>query len=105
MITEGLERIVPRGDWGDANLGARVLQRVDSTRLTVFSNRGFMLVFEAECVGRQACGRAPCDPHNALGGVAQLGERNVRNVEVVGSIPITSTKFFGSHSRLILKPI
>jgi len=55
MITEGLERIVPRGDWGDANLGARVLQRVDSTRLMVFSNRGFMLVFEAECVGWPAC--------------------------------------------------
>ncbi len=27
-----------------------------------------------------------------MGGVAQLGERNVRNVEVVGSIPITSTR-------------
>ena len=27
-----------------------------------------------------------------LGGVAQLGERNVRNVEAVGSIPSTSTK-------------
>ena len=27
------------------------------------------------------------------GGVAQLGERIVRNDEVAGSIPVTSTKF------------
>jgi hypothetical protein len=35
-----------------------------------------------------------------MGGVAQLGERNVRNVEVVGSIPITSTKLFGKPRRV-----
>ena len=34
------------------------------------------------------------------GGVAQLGERYVRNVEVGGSIPLTSTKFFSSISTL-----
>ena len=28
-----------------------------------------------------------------VGGVAQLGERYLRKVEAVGSIPITSTKF------------
>ena len=31
----------------------------------------------------------------SLGAVAQLGERQVRNLEVVGSIPICSTKFTG----------
>ena len=30
------------------------------------------------------------------GAVAQLGERQVRNLEVVGSIPICSTTFFDS---------
>ena len=30
------------------------------------------------------------------GGVAHLGEHLVRNQKVVGSIPITSTTFFGS---------
>ena len=32
------------------------------------------------------------------GAVAQLGERQVRNLEVVGSIPICSTKFYRSQS-------
>ena len=31
-----------------------------------------------------------------IGAVAQLGERQVRNLEVVGSIPICSTKFSGT---------
>ena len=30
----------------------------------------------------------------SAGAVAQLGERDVRNVEVSGSIPLGSTKFF-----------
>jgi hypothetical protein len=44
----------------------------------------------------------------ARGAVAQLGERSVRNAEVVGSIPIGSTKDFefaahsGGFSRFML---
>ena len=38
---------------------------------------------------RRASWGANCDDDN--GAVAQLGERHVRNVEVVGSIPIGST--------------
>ena len=33
------------------------------------------------------------------GAIAQLGERIVRNDEVVGSIPTSSTKVFSAHSR------
>ncbi len=36
------------------------------------------------------------------GGVAQLGERNVRNVEVVGSNPIASTMLSTAKSRDVL---
>ena len=42
--------------------------------------------------------RPPIDMENVhdgpSGAVAQLGERSVRNAEVVGSIPIGSTNFF-----------
>ena len=34
------------------------------------------------------------------GAVAQLGERRVRNAEVVGSTPICSTNFLGLASAL-----
>ena len=34
--------------------------------------------------------------HFFAGAVAQLGERQVRNLEVVGSIPICSTMFFSN---------
>ena len=37
------------------------------------------------------------------GGIAQLGERIVRNDEVVGSIPTTSTKSSFMHSVYILQ--
>ena len=35
----------------------------------------------------------PADSMRVRGGVAQLGERIVRNDEVAGSIPVTSTNF------------
>ena len=43
---------------------------------------------------RRASWGANCDDDN--GAVAQLGERHVRNVEVVGSIPIGSTSLRSS---------
>ena len=46
-----------------------------------------------------------CDPPSS-GAIAQLGERIVRNDEVVGSIPTSSTKFwlkvFNSFNRAAL---
>ena len=39
-------------------------------------------------IGRIAQGRIDC---RAIGAVAQLGERRVRNAEVRGSIPLSST--------------
>ncbi len=39
-------------------------------------------------------------PIKGRGAVAQLGERSVRNAEVVGSIPIGSTKSMNSNRRL-----
>ena len=38
-------------------------------------------------------GRPPATISNALGDVAQLGERSVRNAEAEGSNPFISTKF------------
>ena len=35
--------------------------------------------------------------HSLRGAVAQLGERDVRNVEVRGSIPLGSTNLFLNH--------
>ena len=49
--------------------------------------------------GVSPCGLGGCQPDSlesaACGGVAQLGERCVRNAEVVSSILILSTKEFG----------
>src|SRR5258708_35122867 len=38
------------------------------------------------------------------GAIAQLGERIVRNDEVVGSIPTSSTKYHCRHPARIIKP-
>jgi hypothetical protein len=37
-----------------------------------------------------------------LGGVAQLGERGVRNAEVTGSNPVTSTNTLSPHNHAVL---
>ena len=36
--------------------------------------------------------------YRICGGLAQLGERNVRNVEVAGSTPVPSTKYIPQFS-------
>lgn len=39
-----------------------------------------------------------------VGGIAQLGERDVRNVEASGSIPLTSTNLVFKHSSKVTPP-
>ena len=52
--------------------------------------------------GNQAATHIPpaCD----AGAVAQLGERDVRNVEVRGSIPLGSTKKIGMRNGILRRP-
>jgi hypothetical protein len=50
-----------------------------------------LLVHSQEVVRRLAPAKAVCDAR-LVGAVAQLGERLVRNEEVSGSIPLSSTK-------------
>ena len=76
-----------------AQAGGRCKRPTAQAFMLVFSNGGRWRWNSAMEFGRRVAGRAfyRCG-NECMGGVAQLGERNVRNVEVVGSIPITSTR-------------
>ena len=74
-----------------------VVRRANALRVAALTTLRGLLV-SAALAARDALAPlrgAPRAGANRLGGdVAQLGERLVRNEEVVGSIPIISTKFF-----------
>src|SRR6185369_5786979 len=90
----GLRRALrrPAGEQGDAPRPRRNLLALHG----LTGPRGLLVCAPLSSLGTSGAPRpGPARSRPDSGGdVAQLGERLVRNEEVVGSIPIISTKFF-----------
>ena len=69
------------------------LRRNPLALLGLTDSRGLLVCAPLSSLGtfEPLCGRVPRARSDSGGDVAQLGERLVRNEEVVGSIPIIST--------------
>ena len=87
-------RIVHIG--GVAQLGERLhgMQEVESSTLSAsITTRGCSSIGRASGLQPEGCRFDSDHFHFTTGGVAQLGERRVRNAEVVGSSPVASIRF------------